>query len=68
MRWSSQKPQACGYYWYRVDAQHDRGNIVHVQVWQHFGGPDYYIMLGMKPIRVNEIDGEWSGPIERPKS
>ena len=70
MKWTYDKPNTPGYYWYRSikDSKPGEGSrpvILYVN-------SDLYVssMMGQEynePVSVNEFNGFWAGPIQEPE-
>lgn len=64
LTWTTQKPTVRGWYWFRAPKHGWRDSIV----WLERDGNDGELyMPDDDSTSVNEIDGEWAGPIPTPK-
>lgn len=61
MTWTTNKPKEPGWYWLRW--QKGQPTHIAVEVSCADGSTDLFVVRQFETIPVNDIDGEWQGPI-----
>ena len=61
MKWSSDKPQVPGWYWWRKRKDNGEWYARVIEVEQH--GKDLW-WSGIRPVIL--LDGDWAGPLDPP--
>jgi hypothetical protein len=64
MNWTADKPTKPGWYWYRGGSD---GHTVKVLHFIDDDGDGPYIATS-EDLTLNDLDGEWAGPVEPPLS
>ena len=64
MTWTIKKPTKTGWYWYRSACD---GNTTKVLHYIDDDGDGPYLATS-EDLTLNDLDGEWAGPVEPPLS
>jgi hypothetical protein len=62
--WTTKKPAKTGWYWYHGECD---GNAVKVLHYIDDDGEGPYLATS-EDVTLNDLDGEWAGPVEPPLS
>jgi hypothetical protein len=62
LTWTTRKPTKTGWYWYRGECDGATGKVLHF-IDDDGEGP--YIATA-EGLALNDLDGEWAGPVEPP--
>jgi hypothetical protein len=62
MNWTTDKPTKPGWYWYRGECDGHTVKVIHF-IDDDGNGP---YLATSEDLALNDLDGEWAGPVEPP--
>ena len=65
-KWTDSKPRGLGFYWLRFRTEYGFKRPQVIQVVKHYGSKRLMFTHGVKPIYIDDVDGQFSGPIPFP--